>query len=489
LLEFFSSQKDSFLKLMEDKKVIIVGAGPAGLAAGTELIKNNVKPLILEKENQVGGISKTLQFKGYYFDLGGHRFFTKSKEVIRLWKETLLEDEFFERPRLSRIYYKDKFFFYPLRPFNALFNLGIFTSFLVVLSYLKSKTFPYKNEDTFDKWVSNRFGKKLFEIFFKAYTEKVWGIPCSQIEARWASQRIKGLSLVSAIKNALFPDKEGKIKTLITKFYYPKYGPGMMYERMAKNIEDKGGRVFLNKNVKAIYHTQDKIVKAETEYKEKIEEYQGECFISTIPINLLVQKLYPLPPQEVVEASRKLRFRSFLVVNLILRAENLFPDNWIYIHSPEVKMGRIQNYKNWSPFMVRHKNYTALGVEYFCNQGDDFWQKSDRDLIKLALRELEKIKIAKSSQFEDGFVARVANAYPVYFRGYEKYLDIIKDYLSHFKNLQTIGRGGMFRYNNMDHSILSGIYAAKNVLGENYNVWDINTDEEYHEEIENNKKE
>ncbi len=471
---------------MSQKTAIIIGAGPAGLGVGVELVKKGIKPLILERENQVGGISKTINYKGYYFDLGGHRFFTKSNEVMTLWRETLNESEFLERSRLSRIYHNHKFFFYPLQPANALFNLGFLTSTGVLLSYFKSKISPYKDESTFDRWVSNRFGRKLFNIFFKTYTEKLWGISCKQIEAKWAAQRIKGLSLASAIKNAFLKDKGGKIKTLITKFNYPKYGPGMMYERMAKNIKDAKGKLFLNQTVKKIYHNGNKIIGVETQSTQSnknIFQHDGEFFISTIPITSLITKLDPPPVLEVLKAAQNLKFRSFLVANVILEVKNLFPDNWIYVHSPEVKLGRIQNYKNWSEYMVEDENYTGLGVEYFCTQGDEFWNRKDSDLIKLALKELERINIAKASQFVDGFVARVPDTYPVYSRGYEKHLGIIKDYLSNFKNLQTVGRGGMFRYNNMDHSILSGIYGARNILGEDYDVWNINIEEEYHEEI------
>ena len=472
---------------MSQERAIIHGAGPAGLGAGVELTKKGIKPLILERENQVGGISKTINYKGYYFDLGGHRFFTKSNEVMALWKETLGESEFLKRPRLSRIYYNNKFFFYPLQPANALFNLGIITSIGVLSSYFKSKISPYKDESTFDRWVSNRFGKRLFNIFFKTYTEKLWGISCKLIEAKWVAQRIKGLSLASAIKNSFLKDKGDKIKTLITKFHYPKYGPGMMYERMAKNIEDAKGKLFLNQTAKKIYHNGNKIIRVETQSNKGVCQHQGEFFISTIPITSLIKKLEPSPTPEVLRAAQNLKFRSFLVVNIILKVKNLFFDNWIYVHSPEVKLGRIQNYKNWSEYMVKDENYTSLGLEYFCTQGDEFWNRKDSDLIKLALKELEKINIVRDPQFVDGFVVRVPGAYPVYSQGYEKHLGIIKDYLSNLKNLQTVGRGGMFRYNNMDHSILSGIYGARNILGENYNVWDINMEEEYHEEIKQNR--
>ncbi len=463
-------------------KVIILGAGPAGLGAGIELLSKKARIILLEKKNQVGGISKTINYKGNYFDLGGHRFFTKSKEIMNLWQETL-GDDFLERKRLSRIYYQNKFFFYPLKPANALFNLGLFTSLEVLFSYFKSKIFPKKDEETFEGWVINRFGEKLFNIFFKTYTEKLWGIPCNKMAAQWVAQRIKGLSLFSAIKNAFFPDRSGKIKTLIDKFHYPKYGPGMMYQKMAENIKSQGGGILLNHNIQKIIHQDNKIVAVKTQSKDKILQQKGEYFISTIPLPLLVEKLKPSPPPKILEAAQNLSFRSFLVVNVILNIKDLFPDNWLYIHSPEVKLGRIQNYKNWSEDMIKNKEFTSLGLEYFCTEGDEFWNKKDQDIISLALMELEKIKMAKASHFVEGFVVRVPNAYPIYYLGYEEHLQMIKDYLSQFKNLQTVGRGGMFRYNNMDHSILSGIYAARNILGANYNTWEINVEKEYLEEV------
>jgi len=463
-------------------KVIILGAGPAGLGAGIELLSKKARIILLEKKNQVGGISKTINYKGNYFDLGGHRFFTKSKEIMDLWQETL-GDDFLERKRLSRIYYQNKFFFYPLKPANALFNLGLFTSLEVLFSYFKSKIFPKKDEETFEGWVTNRFGEKLFNIFFKTYTEKLWGIPCNKMAAQWVAQRIRGLSLFSAIKNAFFPDRSGKIKTLIDRFHYPKYGPGMMYQKMGENIKSQGGGILLNHNIQKIIHQDNKIVAVKTQSKDKILQQKGEYFISTIPLPLLVEKLKPSPPSKILEAAQNLSFRSFLVVNVILNVKDLFPDNWLYIHSPEVKLGRIQNYKNWSEDMIKNKEFTSLGLEYFCTEGDEFWSKKDQDIISLALMELEKIKMAKASHFVEGFVVRVPNAYPIYYLGYEEHLQMIRDYLSQFKNLQTVGRGGMFRYNNMDHSILSGIYAARNILGANYNTWEINVEKEYLEEI------
>lgn len=468
-----------------NKKIIILGAGPAGLGAGLELIKNGTKPLILEKESIVGGISRTINYKGYRFDIGGHRFFTKSKEISELWQKTLLPEEFLKRKRLSKIYYRNRLFFYPLKPLNALFNLGFINSLLVILSYFKAKIFPKKPENTFDRWVINRFGKKLFNILFKTYTEKLWGIPCQEIEAKWAAQRIKGLSLATAVKNAFFPQGGGKIKTLINEFYYPKYGPGMMYERMARNIEMSNGQVLLNQEVVNIYHQKNKILNIEAKNRDKISAYEGDYFISSLPLTELIKKLKPAAPFDILKAAKSLKFRSLLTINLILEiAGDLFPDNWIYIHSPEVKIGRIQNYKNWSPYLTpKNGNYTSLGLEYFCDENDEFWNRKDEELIALAIKELEIIKIVKNFQFQDGFVVRIPKAYPIYAFDYQKHLSVIKSYLSNFKNLQTMGRGGCFQYNNMDHSILSGIAAAKNILGADYNLWNINIDEEYQEEI------
>lgn len=462
--------------------VIIFGAGPAGLAGATNLAKNGKSVAIFEKDKMVGGISKTLEHNGYRFDLGGHRFFTKSKEVNDLWDETLGAD-FLIRPRLSRIYYQNKFFDYPVKPMNALLGLGVFTSIQVLWSYLVIKIFPYKKEATFQEWVSNRFGKKLFNIFFKTYTEKLWGIPCSQIQAEWAAQRIKGLSMLSTIKNAIFPDKSGKIKTLIDEFKYPKFGPGMMYEKMAENVAKAGGQIFKEQEVMLIKHENFTATSAIIKNKSGEEtEYFADNFLSSMPITQLIERLSPPAPSEIIEASKKLTYRSFITVSVILESENPFPDTWIYVHSPEVKMGRIQNFKSWSPFMVPDPSKTALGLEYFCTEGDELWSMSDDDLIQIGLSELEKIGLGKKADFVDGFVAKVYKAYPVYDYTYPENIKIVREYLGKFTNLQPIGRYGMFKYNNMDHSILTGLFAADNILGAHKDIWTVNADQEYHEE-------
>lgn len=462
--------------------VAIFGAGPAGLAAADKLVKNNQSVIVFEKDKQVGGISKTLEYKGYRFDLGGHRFFTKSPEVNDLWDETLGSD-FLVRSRLSRIYYKNIFFDYPIKPLNALRGLGLQESILIGFSYLKAKIFPYKEEKNFTRWISNRFGKRLFNHFFKSYTEKLWGIPCGQIQAEWAAQRIKGLSLMSALKNAFFPDKSGKIKTLIDEFKYPRYGPGMMYEKMAENIEKRGGNILKESAIVKINHENfaaKSVIVKNNRGEEK--EYLADNFLSSMPITELIEKLEPAAPEEVIAAAKKLSYRSFITISVILNSPNPFPDTWIYIHSPEVKMGRIQNFKKWSPFMVPDDGKTALGLEYFASEGDALWNMRDEDLLKLGMEELEKIGLGERSSFVDGFVSRVPKTYPVYDAAYPENLEMIKTYLKKFKNLQPIGRYGMFKYNNMDHSILTGIYAAENILGAHHDIWEVNVDQEYHEE-------
>jgi len=467
--------------------IAIFGAGPAGLAAAIKLVEAGKNVTVFEKDAQVGGISKTIEFKGYRFDLGGHRFFTKSKEVNELWEKTLGPD-LLTRPRLSRIFYRDKFFDYPVKPLNALMGLGFFESLLILIDYLKTKLFPYSEEKTFEQWVSNRFGKRLFRHFFKSYTEKLWGIPCDQIQAEWAAQRIKGLSLTSALKNALFPDKSGKIKTLIDEFKYPKFGPGMMYEKIAENIESQGGKIAKRHSIEQINRENLSVKSVVVKSQDAgLDEYQADHFISSMPITELIQRLSPAAPDEVIGASKKLSYRSFITVSVILDSADPFPDTWIYVHSPEVKLGRIQNFKSWSPYMVPDKSKTALGLEYFCTEGDELWNKKDADLIQLATSELEKIGLGKKESFIEGFVARVAKAYPVYDATYPENIKIIKDYLDKFSNLQPIGRYGMFKYNNMDHSILTGLYAADNILGAHNDIWNVNADQEYHEGKNSNK--
>jgi protoporphyrinogen oxidase len=465
---------------MQNNSTIIIGAGPAGLTAAYELVKQGIKPVVLEKGDKVGGISRTETYKGYLFDIGGHRFFTKVEEVQQLWHEVLGEG-FIKVPRLSRIYYRGRFFNYPLSAFNTLSNLGIVESCLILLSYLKAKWRPSPVEDNFEQWVSNRFGERLYKTFFKTYTEKVWGIPCTEIQAEWAAQRIKGLSLKTAIINALFGSNN--TKTLIKEFEYPLLGPGMMWQRFKEVVEEKGGEVHLNTRVLRIEREGNKIKKVIAERDNNLIQLTGENFISSMPVTALVQRFDPPPPEEVLEASRGLKYRDFLIVALVVNRKDLFPDNWIYIHSQNVKVGRIQNFKNWSAAMVPEQNKTCLGMEYFCHAGDGLWTMSDADLISLATRELDSLGLANAGDVEDGTIIRQPKAYPVYDQDYRKHLQVIQDYLATIENLQTVGRNGMHRYNNQDHSMLTGLLAAKNIMGEHHDLWEVNTERSYHEEF------
>jgi len=473
---------------ISDKQVVIIGGGPAGLTAAYKLFNAGVESTVLEQDQTVGGISRTVNYKNYYFDIGGHRFFTKVKSVEDMWKEVLGKD-FLLRDRLSRIYYNKKFFYYPLRPFNALLGLGIWNSIHIVFSYLYSQLFPSKQEETLEQWVSNRFGKRLFRIFFKTYTEKVWGISCNEVRAEWAAQRIKGLSLITALKNALIGNKNNGgskkdvIKTLIDQFDYPKFGPGMMWKAVSDIIQKNGSEVCLGAKVEGILWSKNKIEALEVKRNGKTELVHGTDFISSMPIREAIQKFKPAVTKEVLDAANDLKYRDFLTVALIIKKDNLFPDNWIYIHDPDVKVGRIQNYKNWSPHMVPDQNHTCLGLEYFCFEGDDLWTTPDDELIELGKRELEALGFANKADVEDGTVVRMPKAYPIYDSTYQESLDVVRRFLGRMKNLQLVGRNGMHKYNNQDHSMLTAMLAAENILGANHDLWKVNVEQEYHEEI------
>jgi len=469
--------------MMPDKKeVVIIGGGPAGLTAAYELCKLGLHPIVLEKENKVGGLSRTESYKGFYFDLGGHRFFTKVKEVKKIWHE-ILREEFLRRPRLSRIYYNRKFFFYPIKPFNALVGLGVWESTLIAFSYIKWHFFAYKREDTFEEYVTNRFGKRLFQTFFKTYTEKVWGIPCSELKADWAAQRIKGLSLKTALLS-MFVKSKSTIKSLIEEFEYPRLGPGLMWRKLSEVIERRNGSIRLGSDVVKIIRNDKRIEKVVIANNSSHEAISGTSFISSMPVTEFINKLEPEPPQEVLAAAAKLKYRDFLTVCLIVNKPHLFPDNWIYIHDPAVGVGRIQNFKNWSPEMVPDQKMTSLGLEYFCSEGDDLWTMSDTDLIEMGKREVERIGLANSVDIEDGCVIRVPKSYPIYDTDYQDGLETIRQFVDGLENFQTVGRNGLHRYNNQDHAMLTGMLAVRNLVsGERNDLWSVNTDAEYHEEV------
>lgn len=467
-------------------EVVIIGAGPAGLTAAYELSKNGIQSRVLERDKKdVGGIARTVNYKGYRYDIGGHRFFTKIPEVNAVWHE-ILKTEFITRPRLSRIYYRNKFFSYPLKPFEALSRLGIVDTSHVMLSYIKAKMFPSKEEVNFEQWVSNRFGHKLYSMFFKTYTEKVWGMPCSELGADWAAQRIKNLSLASAIKNAFLPNlNKGKITTLIDEFEYPRLGPGQMWERCRDIITERGSLVTMGQELATIHHKNGQVTAVTLRDGEgNSETLDANAVISSTDLPAMVRSLDPPPPKEVLDAADRLKFRDFLTVSIVIDQAELFPDNWIYVHSPDVRLGRIQNFKNWSPDMVPDSSKTCLGLEYFVFEGDDLWSMEDGRLIELGGREIGELGLANTRDVSDGSVVRMPKAYPVYDGGFQEAVDIIRDYLKTLPGLQQIGRNGQHRYNNQDHSMLTALLAARNVMGEQNDIWDVNVDQEYHETMD-----
>jgi protoporphyrinogen oxidase len=402
-----------------------------------------------------------------------------------MWHEVLGE-KLLRRKRLSRIYYDGKFFNYPLRPINALMGLGLGKSVNILVSYLFAQLLPTTPEESFEQWVSNRFGKRLYLIFFKNYTEKVWGIPCNQISAEWAAQRIRGLSLISVLKDALIKqqknNKAGVIKTLIDEFEYPMRGPGMMWEAVADLIKSNGGRILTSSMVNKIVWNGDKIEALEIISNGRKEVINGTHFISSMAIRDLILGFEPAAPADVLMAAQKLNYRDFLTVALVVNKADVFPDNWIYIHDPRVKVGRIQNFKNWSPYMVSNPNKTCLGLEYFCFEGDGLWTMSDQDLVELGTKELETLGFISATDVEDGTVVRMPKAYPVYDAEYGEALRKVCEFVNDFDNLQLVGRNGMHQYNNQDHSMLTAMLAAENILGANHNLWEVNADQEYHEE-------
>src|SRR5262245_17970490 len=464
---------------------VIVGAGPAGLTAAYLLASRGQAVRVLEKDSQVGGIARTAAYKGFRFDIGGHRFFTKVTAVTDLWR-AMLGPEFLKRPRLSRIYYGKKFFDYPLKPMNALFGLGVWNGVLIGFSYLWSHLRPIRSEVSVEDWVINRFGRRLYRMFFKTYTEKVWGIPCNKITAQFAAQRIKDLSLWTAVTSMLFGRfrrKGGKqIKTLIEEFEYPRYGPGMMWEKFHIEVERLGGRVELNTAVRRLVHENRTITAVELDRRGAIECVPASAVLSTMPLRQLVHALSPAAPQEVRDAADRLKYRDFLTVALILNVPETFPDNWIYVHDEQVKLGRVQNFKNWSPDMVPDPKMSCLGLEYFCFEGDGFWTMPDNELIALGTREMAAIGLIDPQTVVDGTVVRMPKAYPVYDEGFEQALEIIRRYLDGFANLQVAGRNGMHKYNNQDHSMVTAMLSVQNLLGERHDVWAVNAEDEYHEE-------
>src|SRR5205085_2237203 len=434
---------------------------------------------------------RTATYKGFHFDIGGHRFFSKSKEVNDLWNEILPQD-MLDRPRSSRIFYGGKFFAYPLRPFEALVKLGLLKSILCVLSWLKARLMPVRDPRNFEDWVSNQFGKRLFNTFFKSYTEKVWGMSCREISADWAAQRIKGLSLGSAIKNAVLPqryngDRTKVIKTLINSFRYPRRGPGMMWEACAEKTKAMGGKIEMGCRVTRCFYD-DASGSWAVEYKNRQGNsltLESEHIISSAPMRELVCGLTPTVSERTRRAAESLKYRDFLTVMLILKERNKFSDNWIYIHDPRVKVGRVQNFKSWSPEMVPDPDKACYGLEYFCFEGDGLWESKDEELIELAKRELIQIGLAHEGDVVDGTVVRQKKAYPVYDDDYALNVAAVRQELeTKYPNLHLVGRNGMHKYNNQDHAMMTAMLCAENILADAklYDLWQVNADAEYHEQ-------
>ena len=466
----------------EDKRVIIIGGGPAGLTAAYELSEHSVPAVVLEADSVVGGIARTVNYKGYLFDIGGHRFYTKWDEVHKLWEE-ILGDHFLRRPRLSRIYYRKKFFPYPLQAKNALFGLGPVEALRIMTSYLRARMFPFSQEENLEQWVCNRFGRRLYQNFFKTYTEKVWGIPCTEIHAEWAAQRIRRLSLTTALRDAFGNKKQPKAKSLIHEFRYPERGPGQMWETLRERLYERNYPVLTEHPVVRIHHQGGKVTGLVTAGRGGEKYFAGTDFISSMPMRELINALDEPAPEEVRRAAQGLRYRDFLIVSLVVNRKKVVPDNWIYVHDPSVKVGRIQNFKNWSPAMVPDPNKTCLGMEYFVFENDELWSSPDDKLIELAGKEIAQLDLVRPEEIEDGTVVRMPKAYPLYHEGYTEQVRVIRHYVEqNLSNLQLVGRNGMHKYNNQDHSMMTALGAARNILGAHHDLWAINTEPDYQEE-------
>jgi protoporphyrinogen oxidase len=469
----------------DSPETVIIGAGPAGLTAAYQLSKEGFPAIVLEADAVVGGISRTVERNGWRFDIGGHRFFTKVKPVDDFWHEVLPDEDFLLRPRLSRIYYNGKYFDYPIKAFNALRNLGPFEAVLCVLSYTWAKIRPPKNQDTLEGWIIARFGQRLYKHFFKTYNEKLWGVPVNKLPADFAAQRIKNLSLFNAITTAILPKRNRKdITSLIEEFHYPKYGPGMMWERCTELVEKAGIEVAMETKVTKVRHENGKAVAVEAVGPDgQRRELPCDHAISSMPMSQLLQAMDPPPPAEVLHAAGDLHYRDFLTVALVIPEEGAFPDNWIYVHAKEVRVGRIQNFGAWSPYLVKDGR-TCLGLEFFVFEGDDMWTKADADLIEQGKQELGILGLIDPAKVEEGYVVRMPKAYPFYDERYRANVEVMKGWLdANASNVHPIGRNGMHRYNNQDHSMYTAMLTVENIVnGTHHDVWSVNVEEEYHEE-------
>ena len=469
--------------------VVIIGAGPAGLTAAYMLTKRGVPSTVLEADNMVGGISRTEVRDGWRFDIGGHRFFTKVKPVEDVWFEILGKDDFLRRPRLSRIYYRGKFYDYPIVAKNALMNLGPVEAVRCMASYVWVRIKPPKDKTTLEGFVASRFGWRLYEHFFKTQSEKVWGVPCTEIQADWGAQRIKDLSIWRAVVDALTPksvkqrrSKGKQITSLIEEFNYPKYGPGMMWERCTELVTDRGTKVVMDSLVTKIEHDGGRATAVTSTSGGVTNRYECTHVISSMPISSLLRAMDPPVPADVQKAADDLRYRAHITVGLVVPEEFSFPDNWIYINDAEVKVGRVQNFGRWSPYLVKDGR-TCLGLELFVDENDEWWNKSDEELIETGKRELQQIGLLDASKVEVGYVVRTPKAYPFYDAHYKENVAKLAGWLSdHAPNVYPVGRNGMHRYNNQDHSMYTAMLSVENIFGADHDVWSVNVEEEYHEE-------
>ncbi len=479
--------------------VVVIGAGPAGLTAALRLVQAGREVIVLEADNAVGGISQTVEREGWRFDIGGHRFFTKVPAVEKLWREILPSEDFLTRPRLSRIFYRGKFYDYPIRPLNALRNLGVIEAVRCVASYAWIKINPRRDPSSLEDYIVNNYGVRLYQHFFKSYNEKVWGISPAQLSADWGAQRIKGMSLWTAVTSPILgrirsklartgrtSSKAGQVTSLIEEFQYPRLGPGMMWEKCRDLVEEAGGQVIMGARVSRIELQDGHAVAVHADIDGVSKKLECSEVISSMPMTELVRAIDPPAPESVLEASEQLSFRDFLTVALVVNQRESFPDNWIYIHDPSVHVGRIQNFGNWSPELVK-EGLTCLGLEFFVHEGDGLWSRSDEELVALATDELIQLGLAPRDSVLHGYAVRVPKAYPVYDTGYGEHVEVLRHYLDgSAHNVWPVGRNGMHRYNNQDHSMLTAMLTVENILGADHDIWAVNVEADYHETNEGN---